>query len=71
MLLSAQREKIREKFVAALKKEFAGKGLRFTKGERVENRKTRSRGTRVMPKCVMEAKITSAVSVFITLPKCC
>uniref|UniRef100_A0A3B5R2A2 Phosphomannomutase n=1 Tax=Xiphophorus maculatus TaxID=8083 RepID=A0A3B5R2A2_XIPMA len=28
----SQREKIREKFVAALKKEFAGKGLRFTKG---------------------------------------
>ncbi|KAG9338835.1 hypothetical protein JZ751_025274 [Albula glossodonta] len=27
-----KREKIREKFVAALKKEFAGKGLRFTKG---------------------------------------
>ncbi|MEQ2233216.1 Phosphomannomutase 1 [Ilyodon furcidens] len=26
-----KREKIREKFVAALKKEFAGKGLRFTK----------------------------------------
>lgn len=29
---SPQREKIREKFVAALKEEFAGKGLRFTKG---------------------------------------
>ncbi len=28
-----QREKIREKFVAALQKEFAGKGLRFTRGE--------------------------------------
>ncbi|KAJ8363342.1 hypothetical protein SKAU_G00121730 [Synaphobranchus kaupii] len=27
-----KREKIREKFVAALQKEFAGKGLRFTKG---------------------------------------
>ncbi|CAG5897490.1 unnamed protein product [Menidia menidia] len=27
-----KREKIREKFVAALKEEFAGKGLRFTKG---------------------------------------
>ncbi|XP_047213068.1 phosphomannomutase 1-like [Girardinichthys multiradiatus] len=27
-----KREKIQEKFVAALKKEFAGKGLRFTKG---------------------------------------
>lgn len=35
--LSPQREKIREKFVAALKEEFAGKGLRFTKGERVES----------------------------------
>lgn len=35
--LSLQREKIREKFVAALKEEFAGKGLRFTKGERVES----------------------------------
>ena len=33
---SPQREKIREKFVAALKEKFAGKGLRFTKGERVE-----------------------------------
>lgn len=31
--LPPQREKIREKFVAALKEEFAGKGLRFTKGE--------------------------------------
>uniref|UniRef100_A0A8C2DSR0 Phosphomannomutase n=1 Tax=Cyprinus carpio TaxID=7962 RepID=A0A8C2DSR0_CYPCA len=28
-----KREKIREKFVAALQKEFAGKGLRFTRGE--------------------------------------
>ncbi|XP_061605418.1 phosphomannomutase 1 isoform X3 [Phyllopteryx taeniolatus] len=28
-----QREKIREKFVAALKEEFAGKGLRFTRGK--------------------------------------
>lgn len=27
-----QREKIREKFVAALKTEFAGKGLRFSRG---------------------------------------
>ncbi|XP_016321772.1 phosphomannomutase 1-like isoform X1 [Sinocyclocheilus anshuiensis] len=27
-----EREKIREKFVAALQKEFAGKGLRFTRG---------------------------------------
>lgn len=35
--LSPQREKIREKFVAALKEEFAGKGLRFTKGKRVES----------------------------------
>lgn len=34
---SPQRERIREKFVAALKEEFAGKGLRFTKGERVES----------------------------------
>ena len=29
-----QREKIREKFVEALQEEFAGKGLRFTRGER-------------------------------------
>ncbi|XP_035254986.1 phosphomannomutase 1-like isoform X3 [Anguilla anguilla] len=28
-----KREKIREKFVAALQEEFAGKGLRFTRGE--------------------------------------
>jgi len=35
--LVSQREKIREKFVAALKEEFAGKGLRFTKGERTES----------------------------------
>ncbi|XP_016402205.1 phosphomannomutase 1-like [Sinocyclocheilus rhinocerous] len=31
-LISKQREKIREKFVAALQEEFAGKGLRFTRG---------------------------------------
>lgn len=31
--LSPQRERIREKFVAALKEEFAGKGLRFTRGK--------------------------------------
>lgn len=36
-MFSPQREKIREKFVAALKEEFAGKGLRFTKGEKPEN----------------------------------
>lgn len=38
--LFPQREKIREKFVAALKEEFAGKGLRFTKGQRVETEPT-------------------------------
>lgn len=32
-LSSPQREKIKEKFVAALKEKFAGKGLQFTKGE--------------------------------------
>lgn len=36
--LSPQREKIREKFVAALKEEFAGKGLRFTKGEEADRK---------------------------------
>lgn len=28
-----QKERIREKFVAALQREFAGKGLRFSRGE--------------------------------------
>lgn len=37
MSFPPQREKIREKFVAALKKEFAGKGLRFTKGEKASS----------------------------------
>lgn len=32
--LSSQKERIREKFVAALQREFAGKGLRFSRGER-------------------------------------
>lgn len=31
--LHPQREKIKEKFVAALKEEFAGKGLQFSKGK--------------------------------------
>nr|XP_015215111.1 PREDICTED: phosphomannomutase 1 [Lepisosteus oculatus] len=41
-----QREKIREKFVATLQKEFAGKGLRFTRGEspRKPPSDSRSRG---------------------------
>ena len=41
MSLSPQREKIREKFVAALKEEFAGKGLRFTKGEGLSESKVK------------------------------
>lgn len=40
MLFVSQREKIREKFVAALKEEFAGKGLCFTKGEKLNTNKT-------------------------------
>lgn len=39
MLFVSQREKIREKFVAALQKEFAGKGLCFTKGEKLKTNK--------------------------------
>lgn len=38
-----QKEKIREKFVAALKEQFAGRGLRFTKGERVVSWKSMER----------------------------
>lgn len=38
-----QKEKIREKFVAALKEQFAGRGLRFTKGERVVSWKAMER----------------------------
>lgn len=34
---SPQREKIKEKFVAALKEKFAGKGLQFTKGENLSS----------------------------------
>lgn len=50
-LSSPQREKIKEKFVAALKEKFAGKGLQFTKGEtlvhealRVGFKRSRQRG---------------------------
>lgn len=32
VLFPVQKEKIREKFVEALKTEFAGKGLRFSRG---------------------------------------
>lgn len=46
MSFAPQREKIREKFVAALKEEFAGKGLQFTKGERVESSKPLNRKTK-------------------------
>lgn len=31
-----QKERIREKFVAALQREFAGRGLRFSRGEQAE-----------------------------------
>lgn len=34
--LPLQKERIREKFVAALQREFAGKGLRFSRGELLE-----------------------------------
>lgn len=52
-LFFPQREKIREKFVAALKKEFDGKGLRFTRGERFNTSKSEAiTKTRTHPKGV-------------------